>query len=92
MTSTNYDNFSKTFSNSRLNMKWEEIEYFLDYLVKREQNPSSPLYQGGIEQNLPNPPLTSSGQAFSQGGIEQKPPSPLYKGGIGLEAPLSKGE
>ncbi len=92
MTSTNYDNFSKTFSNSRLNMKWEEIEYFLDYLVKREQNPPSPLYQGGIEQNLPNPPSTSSGQALYQGGIEQKPPSPLYQGGTELEAPLIKGE
>lgn len=25
----NYDNFAKTFSKSRLNMKWEEIDYFL---------------------------------------------------------------
>lgn len=24
----NYDNFAKTFSTSRLNMKWEEIDYF----------------------------------------------------------------
>jgi hypothetical protein len=24
-----YDNFAKTFSKSRENMKWEEIEYFL---------------------------------------------------------------
>lgn len=26
----NYDNFAKTFSRSRKNMKWEEIDYFLD--------------------------------------------------------------
>jgi hypothetical protein len=24
-----YNNFAKTFSNSRKNMKWEEIDYFL---------------------------------------------------------------
>lgn len=27
-----YNNFAKTFSNSRKNMKWEEIEYFLSFL------------------------------------------------------------
>jgi hypothetical protein len=26
---TNYDNFAHTFSNSRKNLKWSEIEYFL---------------------------------------------------------------
>jgi len=25
-----YNNFAKTFSQSRKNMKWEEIEYFLE--------------------------------------------------------------
>jgi len=30
----NYDNFYKTFSNSRKNLKWEEIEYFFDYINK----------------------------------------------------------
>ncbi len=30
---TCYDNFSKTFSNSRKNMKWEEIDYFLEKYV-----------------------------------------------------------
>lgn len=34
---TDYNNFSKTFSNSRKNMKWEEIEYFLSFL-KWKQN------------------------------------------------------
>ncbi len=28
-----YNNFAKTFSNSRKNMKWEEIEYFLSFLA-----------------------------------------------------------
>lgn len=28
----NYNNFSKTFSNSRKNMKWEEVDYFLSFL------------------------------------------------------------
>jgi len=28
----NYDNFAQTFSASRKNMKWEEIDYFMDYL------------------------------------------------------------
>ena len=28
----NYNSFAKTFSNSRKNMKWDEIEYFLDFL------------------------------------------------------------
>lgn len=27
-----YNNFAKTFSNSRKNMKWEEIEYFISFL------------------------------------------------------------
>ncbi len=27
-----YNNFAKTFSNSRKNMKWEEIDYFLSFL------------------------------------------------------------
>jgi hypothetical protein len=26
----NYDNIAKKFSNSRKNMKWEEIDYFLE--------------------------------------------------------------
>ncbi len=29
-----YNNFAKTFSASRKNMKWEEIEYFIQYLLK----------------------------------------------------------
>ncbi len=29
----NYDNFAKTFAKSRQNMKWEEINYFLDKYV-----------------------------------------------------------
>lgn len=33
-----YNNFAKTFSNSRKNMKWEEIEYFLEYLQKNWRN------------------------------------------------------
>jgi len=35
--SVDYNNFAKTFSNSRKKMKWEEIEYFLDY-IKLEKN------------------------------------------------------
>jgi len=31
-----YNNFAKTFSNSRKNMKWEEIDYFLDNYFKEE--------------------------------------------------------
>ncbi|MGB2110948.1 MAG: hypothetical protein ACPHY8_03510 [Patescibacteria group bacterium] len=27
-----YNNFAKTFSKSRKNMKWEEMEYFLEKL------------------------------------------------------------
>jgi len=27
-----YNNYAKTFSNSRKNMKWEELDYFLDYI------------------------------------------------------------
>ncbi|MFK7780233.1 MAG: class I SAM-dependent methyltransferase [Candidatus Gracilibacteria bacterium] len=30
--SVDYNNFAKTFSNSRKNMKWEEIKYFLSFL------------------------------------------------------------
>jgi hypothetical protein len=30
--SVNYNDFAKTFSNSRKNMKWEELEYFLSFL------------------------------------------------------------
>jgi len=29
-----YNNFAKTFSNSRKNMKWEEIDYFLEFINK----------------------------------------------------------
>jgi SAM-dependent methyltransferase len=32
----NYDNFAETFSNSRKNMKWQEIEYFLEFLKWKE--------------------------------------------------------
>lgn len=31
---SSYDNFAQTFSASRKNMKWEEIDYFMDYLWK----------------------------------------------------------
>lgn len=36
-----YDNFSKTFSDSRKNMKWPEIEYFMEFLKiqNRFENP-----------------------------------------------------
>lgn len=34
LSTLNYDNFAKTFSASRKNMKWEEIEYFIQYLLK----------------------------------------------------------
>jgi DNA-binding transcriptional regulator YiaG len=27
-----YDNFARTFSNSRKNLKWEEINYFFGFL------------------------------------------------------------
>jgi len=30
MEKVNYDNIAKDFSQSRKNMKWEEIEYFLE--------------------------------------------------------------
>jgi hypothetical protein len=30
--SVDYNNFAKTFSNSRKNMKWEEIDYFVSFL------------------------------------------------------------
>jgi len=33
--SINYNNFAKTFSNSRKNMKWEEIDYFLSFLENK---------------------------------------------------------
>lgn len=38
-----YNKFSKTFSNSRKNMKWEEIDYFLSFL---ELNKCIPLLDG----------------------------------------------
>lgn len=33
-----YNNFASTFSKSRENMKWEEIDYFLDFLLKENLN------------------------------------------------------
>lgn len=32
-----YNDFAKTFSNSRKNMKWEEIEYFLSFLESEKK-------------------------------------------------------
>ena len=34
MTGINYDHISERFSNSRKNMKWEEISYFMEVLQK----------------------------------------------------------
>jgi hypothetical protein len=31
-----YNKFAKTFSNSRKNMKWEEIDYFMNFLKKEK--------------------------------------------------------
>jgi tRNA G46 methylase TrmB len=31
---TDYNNFAKTFSQSRKNMKWEELEYFFSHLTQ----------------------------------------------------------
>lgn len=42
----NYNDFSKTFSNSRKTMKWEEIDYFLDFLLKNKNNNLSLLDVG----------------------------------------------
>ncbi len=33
-----YNNFAKTFSNSRKSMKWDEINYFLDYIIFTQNN------------------------------------------------------
>ena len=35
--SVDYNDFAKTFSNSRKNMKWEEIDYFLSFLEWKER-------------------------------------------------------
>lgn len=41
---TNYNNFSKTFSDSRKNMKWEELDYFIEkYLLINSKNLKSIL-------------------------------------------------
>jgi hypothetical protein len=32
-----YNNFAKTFSKSRKNMKWLEMEYFLEKLILSEE-------------------------------------------------------
>ncbi len=37
--SVDYNNFAKTFSNSRKNMKWEEIDYFLSFLSSPQPSP-----------------------------------------------------
>ena len=34
---TNYNNFAQTFSRSRKNMKWEEIDYFISSYLKDVQ-------------------------------------------------------
>jgi len=39
----NYNNFAKTFSDSRKNMKWEEIDFFTNY-VKDNLNIISKKY------------------------------------------------
>jgi hypothetical protein len=31
-----YNNFATTFSNSRKDMKWEEIDYFLSFLEEKQ--------------------------------------------------------
>jgi SAM-dependent methyltransferase len=58
----NYDNFAKTFSNSRKNMKWEEINYFISSYLKVSEiwkflKPSpqpSPIGRGKIRKELFN--------------------------------------
>ena len=37
--SVDYNNFAKTFSNSRIKMKWEEIDYFLSFLPSPHPSP-----------------------------------------------------
>lgn len=32
----NYDTFSQTFARSRKGLKWEEIEYFMDFISKNQ--------------------------------------------------------
>lgn len=61
------------------------------YEVEQEQNPPSPLYQGGTGQNLSSPASTGSEQALYQGGIGQNHSISLWKEGI-MGAPLIKGE
>jgi len=34
--SVDYNNFAKTFSTSRKNMKWKEIDYFLSFLGEKQ--------------------------------------------------------
>lgn len=44
--SVDYNDFSTTFSKSRENMKWEEIDYFLDFLWKENSDSTSILDVG----------------------------------------------
>ena len=34
--SVDYNNFAKTFSSSRKNMKWEEIDFFMELIKEKK--------------------------------------------------------
>ncbi|MFA5916843.1 MAG: class I SAM-dependent methyltransferase [Candidatus Gracilibacteria bacterium] len=45
--SVDYNNFATTFSQSRKNMKWEEIDYFIDFLKNQNPSPARGRLGGG---------------------------------------------
>jgi hypothetical protein len=45
--SVDYNNFATTFSQSRKNMKWEEIDYFIDFLNNQNSSPARRRLGGG---------------------------------------------
>lgn len=59
----NYDAFSSTFAESRKNMKWPEIEYFIELLKNTKLPPCEGGIKGGleIEKQTPLTPLHRGG-------------------------------
>ena len=66
-----YDNFASTFSHSRKNLKWGEIEYFVEYMKNKSKDGNISILDVGCGNGRFLETLEASGLPYFYLGIDE---------------------